>query len=86
MAAQAVLIRGDKDGARFDITRATKLQNEFATLELRHAAVFQDGRRQAASAADARQVLTYAFGKRGNNVASTWESQLRVGVPAGVYA
>jgi hypothetical protein len=34
--------------------------------------------------ADASDVLTYAFGKRGNNLGSTGESHLRLGVPAGV--
>ena len=67
------VIRRDKDGARFDITGATKLQNDVATLELRRTSVFHGGRWQATSAADASEVLTYAFGKRGNNLGSTSE-------------
>jgi hypothetical protein len=35
----------------------------------------------AAAAADESEALTYAFGKCGNNL-GTWESQLRLGVPA----
>jgi hypothetical protein len=79
------VVRSDKDGVRFGIASATKLEKDLATLELRRTAMFQDGMWQATSAADAGQVLTYAFGKSGNNLASTWESQLRLGVPAGVY-
>ena len=79
------VMRRDKDGVRFDITGATKLQNDIATLQLRPNAVFKAGRWQAASAADASEVLTYAFGKHGNNLVSPWESQLRLGVPAGLY-
>ena len=47
------VIRRDKDGARFDITGATKLQNDLATLELRPNSVFKGDTWQAASAADA---------------------------------
>jgi hypothetical protein len=79
------VIRRDKDGARFDITSAKKLQNDLAELELRPASFFKDSRWQAASAADANQVLQYAFGKRDNKFVSLWEMQLRLGVPAGVY-
>lgn len=79
------VIRRDKDGARFDIMGATKLQNDIATLQLRPNSVFKDGKWQAASTADASGVLTYAFGKHGNNLVSPWESQLRLGVPATVY-
>jgi hypothetical protein len=57
-----VVIRRDKDGARFDIARATKLQNDLATLELRRTSSLQGGRWQTTSAADASEVLTYAFG------------------------
>jgi hypothetical protein len=54
-------------------------------LELRPASSFQDGRWQAASAADAKQVLQYAFGKRDNKFVSLWKMQLRLGIPAGAY-
>jgi hypothetical protein len=79
------VIRRDKDGARFDITSAKKLQSDIATLQIRPNAVFRGGKWQAASTADTSEVLTYAFGKHGNNLVSPWESQLRLGVPAGVY-
>jgi hypothetical protein len=85
-ATSQFVVRLDKDGARFDIKSATKLGSDLATLELRPISFFKDGRWQAASAAYAQQVLQYAFGKNGNSLVSTWESQLRIGVPAGLYS
>jgi hypothetical protein len=46
------VIRGDKDGTRFDITGVTKLKNDLATLELRRSSVFHGGRWQATSAGE----------------------------------
>jgi hypothetical protein len=81
-----LVIRREKDGVRFDIRSANKIQNDTASLELRPNTVLNGGKWQAASAADATEILHFIFGKRGNSLVSLWETQIRLGVPAGVYS
>jgi hypothetical protein len=81
-----LVIRREKDGVRFDIRSANKIQDDTASLGLRPNAVLDSGKWQAASAADATHILHFIFAKRGNNLVSLWETQIRLGVPAGVYS
>ena len=82
-AAPQLAIQRDKDGVRFDIRSAMKIDSESISFELRRSAVLNDGKWQAVAAA-ADQLLNFVVGKRGNDLVSLWEMQLRHGVPAGV--
>jgi hypothetical protein len=82
-AAPQLALRQEKDGVRFDIRSATKIDSQLISFELRRSAVLSDGKWQAAAA---DQPPDFIVGKRGNDLVSLWEMQLRHGVPAGVYA
>lgn len=80
-----LVMRREKDGVRFDIRSAAKLSDDLVSLDLRPISVLNDGKWRAPSAAETNPVPQFVVGKRGNDLVSPWEMQLRLGVPAGVY-
>lgn len=84
-ASPQLTLQGPKGGTRFDIRAATKIQEDLLGLEIRLVSVQLGGKWQAPSAEDAGQVLHPGFAKRGNDLVSLWETQVRLGVPVGAY-
>lgn len=70
---------------RFDIRGASKIQDDLLSLELRLISVLRADKWQAPSADEAKQVLFFGFAKRGSDLVSLWETQVRLGVPVGAY-